>query len=443
MPSGLLIRLRPLGPWRIGPDSGDRDRVERVYHSDALYSAVSGAMARLGALEEWLDATARAVESAVRFSSCFPFHGDSLYATPPRSLWPPPASSRVRWKGARFVPLSVIQTLASGKPVSDEGWAVDGPSETLIAMGTQGPFRVSVRSSAAVDREGTAVAPHSSACLEFAHNAGLWMTVAFASAEAREKWKAPVIAALRLLADSGFGGKRSSGWGRAEISVSDSEPLLKSSNGSGDSAWWMLSLYHPSPGDSVDWARGDYAIVTRSGRVESDAGWGGAKRPTRMIAEGSVVVAASEPRGVATDVAPEGFPHPVYRAGYALAIPIPLRPTREPLLPPMPVREAPVREAPVREAPHRETLLPPMPPREEVVETPAAETAPSQEPPPEPTPEPAPPAPEPTPIDEPAPIEEPPSEEPPVKEPPPDEPPSTDPNPDAPPPIEPDPEELV
>ena len=59
MARGLLIRLRPTGPWRIGPDSGDRDRVDRIYHSDSLYSAVSRAMARLGMLDEWLDATAR------------------------------------------------------------------------------------------------------------------------------------------------------------------------------------------------------------------------------------------------------------------------------------------------------------------------------------------------------------------------------------------------
>jgi len=37
-----------------------------------------------------------------------------------------------------------------------------------------------------------------------------------------------------------------------------------------------------------------------------------------------VLVASSEPRGAAADVAPEGFPHPVYRSGFALAIPIPL-----------------------------------------------------------------------------------------------------------------------
>jgi CRISPR type III-A-associated RAMP protein Csm4 len=322
----MLIRLWPTSPWRIGPDSGDRDRVERVYHSDTLYSAVSSAMARLGNLEEWLDATARAAEPAVRFSSCFPFHGDTLYVVPPRNLWPPPASSKVRWKGARFVPVSVVESLVAGKPVSEEGWAVDGPSETLITMGTQGPFRVSVRSSAAVDRSGAGVAPHSSACLEFAPQAGLWALAAFSSDAARDQWKAPVTAAIRLLADSGFGGERSRGWGRAEAEVSmQSSALLPAPEADAETGWWMLSLFQPSAEDSIDWTRGSYSLTTRGGRVESDAGSGEAKRSTRMITEGSVLASAAEPRGAATDVAPEGFAHPVYRSGHALAIQIPLR----------------------------------------------------------------------------------------------------------------------
>ncbi|HYK62996.1 MAG TPA: hypothetical protein VEV85_26395 [Bryobacteraceae bacterium] len=334
MPASLFLRLRPTGPWRIGPDSGDRDRVERIYHSDSLYSAVSHAMARLGMLDEWLAATATAAEPAVCFSSCFPFNGDTIYVTPPRSLWPPPASSKVRWKGARFAPLSVVQSLVSGKPVSEEGWAVDGVSETLIAMGTQGPFHVSVRSSAAVDRAGAGVAPHSSACLEFAPNAGLWAFVAFASDAAHDAWKNPVSGALRLLADSGFGGERSRGWGRAEIEFGEppSELLAaRDSDPSMEGAWWLLSLFHPAPADSIDWKRGNYALIARGGRVESDAGWGLPKRASRMIAEGSVLVSSTPLRGAAADVAPPGFPHPVYRSGHAVAVPIPLKvePARE------------------------------------------------------------------------------------------------------------------
>ena len=49
-----------------------------------------------------------------------------------------------------------------------------------------------------------------------------------------------------------------------------------------------------------------------------------AKRASRMVTEGSVLVAPSAPLGAAIDVAPAGFAHPVYRAGYAVAVRIPL-----------------------------------------------------------------------------------------------------------------------
>jgi len=73
----------------------------------------------------------------------------------------------------------------------------------------------------------------------------------------------------------------------------------------------------------VDWSRGNYVALARAGRVESPAGSGELKKQVRMIAEGSVIVAESAPRGAAPDVAPDGFAHPVFRAGFALAIPLP------------------------------------------------------------------------------------------------------------------------
>ena len=100
MNPGLVVKLRPAGPWRIGPDSGARNRVDFIYHSDSLYSAISSAMARLGSLEEWLDATARHETPAVCFSSCFPFLDEIGFVVPPRTIWPPTSqaslSSRLR-----------------------------------------------------------------------------------------------------------------------------------------------------------------------------------------------------------------------------------------------------------------------------------------------------------------------------------------------------------
>lgn len=340
MPDGLLVRLRPTGPWRIGPDSGDRDRVDRIYHSDSLYAAVSNAMARLGQLEEWLDATAhKALEPDVRFSSCFPFLRDTLFVVPPRSVWPPAPSAKVRWKGAQFVPVSLVESLLADHAPEEDQWTIDAASGCLVPAdrapgAVAGPFRVAVRSNAAVDRlVSGAIFPHSTACLEFPPDAGLWALVAFSGDEASARWSEPVRAAFRLLADSGFGGERSRGWGRAESPEfkEDALPelLLKLPAPEAETAhehgYWLLSLFSPSDGDVIDWQRGTYTLSTRGGRVESNARWGELKKQTRMVTEGSVLLAGAPPRGTARNVAPDEFPHPVYRAGFALTIAIPWR----------------------------------------------------------------------------------------------------------------------
>ena len=489
MATGFLVRLRPTGPWRIGPDSGARDRVETIYHSDSMYSAVTSAMVRLGMLEEWLAATAGSEEgSAVRFSSCYPFQRKTLFVAPPATVWPPPPSTKIRYKGARFVPLSMVSSLLADQPVDESRWLLDGASECLLPSDrNEGPFRVVLRTAAAIDRlTPGACETHTTACLEFAQGCGLWFLVGFASPEARSKWAGPVKTALRLLADTGFGGERSQGWGRSEmpefidgdlkhlvlpprrpkpavpapppapapaiaaaviepppvaelqapveeepaqsethaqaeveataVEAETAEPVhdpeavteetpaeeapaietpetnageegaLEPADGeppvdepapeapaavlveettaeepapaepappveaveetditeqasepapdepaepveAGPQGWWLLSLFSPGRADQVDWSRGKYALVVRSGRVESAARHGDLKTPASMIQEGSVLVAEGEPHGAARDVAPDGFPHPVYRAGFALAIPIPVRGT--------------------------------------------------------------------------------------------------------------------
>jgi CRISPR type III-A-associated RAMP protein Csm4 len=451
MNPGLFIKLRPSGPWRIGPDSGARNRVDVIYHSDSLYSAVTSAMARMGSLGEWLDATARASASAVCFSSCFPFLDEIGFVVPPRTMWPPtsPAlmSAAVRWKSARFVPLGVVQAMLAGQPLNKNHWSVDGASGCLIPVGRSGPFRTSVRWSAAIDRLSGASERHATACIEFRPGAGLWTIVSFADEAARDRWQEPVKAAFRLLADTGFGGERSRGWGRAEAPEfvegilpemiigaetgtqtgaggqgpgagdetpaheaavieprvepldatteiaaadpfpptpepipepepeppipspipTDPEPLeevaaSEAQPESGEAptpdpqpptpvseapeppapveepeslvpgpwppapglqAHWLLSLFSPAAADTVDWARGNYTVLARGGRVDSPAGSGELKKQVRMVAEGSVVYSGSALSGAAADVAPDGFSHPVFRAGFALAIPLP------------------------------------------------------------------------------------------------------------------------
>jgi CRISPR type III-A-associated RAMP protein Csm4 len=533
MNPGLVVKLRPTGPWRIGPESGARNQVDGVYHSDSLYGAVTSAMARLGSLAEWLDATARSAAPSVCFSSCFPFVEEIGFVAPPRTVWPPAAAAvsatRVRWKSARFVPLGIVHSILAGERLDDGKWSVDGASGCLLPAGRPGPYRTGVRSNAAVDRLTGAAERHSTACLEFRPGAGLWTVVSFADNAARDRWQGTVQAAFRWLADSGFGGERSRGWGRSEAPefvegtlprlilgrprraqkqekqgpgagsqkpaaeqlalsevsrvpeaeeqgpgaggqgpetgqlasaevprvpeaaeqgpgaggqgpetgqiasaevprvpeaeeqgpgpggqgpaakqiasaevprvpetaveepspvppvapppeeppalpveeppieeppvseppaqeepepepleeasqrekpdiagfsaasdddpestpepepAAESEPPAPVSQAPAPGSYWLLSLYTPASTDTVDWTRGNYSVVNRGGRVDAS---GELKKQVAMIAEGSVVVAAGAPVGSAPDVAPDGCAHPVFRAGFAVAIPL-------------------------------------------------------------------------------------------------------------------------
>ncbi|HEX4167776.1 MAG TPA: hypothetical protein VHZ55_20115 [Bryobacteraceae bacterium] len=345
MQPALLIRLRPAGPWRYGPGDGALDRTDTLYRSDRLYSALSLAMRQLGALDEWLDATARAPHPAATFSSLFPYQSETLFAVPPAVAWPPPPNqvrapnsiflAKIRWKTAHFVPLSVIESLITGGAVLADQWAPDPESGCLLRRDrpSSPPFRIVTRKSAAVDRLARmSAAESSSACVEFEPGAGLWSICRFADEAARDAWSPRIEGAFRLLADDGFGGRRSQGWGHSESPVFERGqwpnmimPRLGArENNNGGSRFWLLSLYSPAGADQVDWNSGDYRLAVRGGRVESPNGAPVSKKTLRMVTEGSVLVARLEPNGAAVDVAPENFAHPVYRSGLALAVELPL-----------------------------------------------------------------------------------------------------------------------
>ncbi|MFN7923475.1 MAG: hypothetical protein U0Q16_25460 [Bryobacteraceae bacterium] len=335
----LVIRLRPEGPWRIGPSTGAKDRADRVFHSDQLYSAVTSAMQQLDWMEEWLDATARAADPMVRVSSLFPWQGGSLMAPAPAHLWPAPAS-RLRTSGARFIPTALIGDLANGEAWNEDQWEVDGLSQCLLRRGRRnpaGPFRLATRSRFACDRlEPGAGADHQTACIEFSEQSGVWCAVVFASVPVAEQWGPRIRAAFKLLSDTGLGGERTSGWGQFTVERADpgdlAELLFGKRNDNAaegeseaaaapaESAHWLLSLFRPASSDTVDWNRGSYTMVERSGRSGAAL-----KKTVRMVEEGSVLFCAEAPRGAAADVAPDGFAHPVYSAGFAVSLPLPWR----------------------------------------------------------------------------------------------------------------------
>ena len=308
----LEVKLRPLGLWRTGHAAGDRERVDPVYHSDAVYSAITLAMQSLGWLAEWLAATAATTGTpAVRFSSWFPCVGKTRLAPPPRTSWPPAGAGKLYWDAARLAPLELI----GARSVDESKWLIDAVSECVLPASSAPPFKLHVRSGAAVDRFSGSNEAHHIAGLEFSPETSWWGLIEIVD----DAWTDRVKSAFRLAADSGFGGKRSQGWGRTdEPKFSDASSLFPPGNAT---RWWLLSLYSPHAADAVDWAAGDYTTTTRGGWTAGSGG-ASAKKHVRMVSEGSVLV-APQLRGRSVDVAPEGYPHPVYRFGFALAVPLP------------------------------------------------------------------------------------------------------------------------
>ena len=402
MQPALLIRLRPIGAWRYGAGEGGNDRVDKIFRSDRLYSAVTSSMRQFGWMDEWLDATARASAAKVAFSSLFPYQGDTLFAPPPRTVWPPASAlvtapspvflSKIRWDAAQFVPTHAIDSLLTGRPILAEQWTPDPESGCLLRRDRPAttPFRIVTRNRAAVDRlSRSAIHLESFACVEFEPNAGLWCAARFFDTSAEAQWSERLKAAFRLLADTGFGAGRTIGWGQtAEPEIqSGTWPriiLPRSAKANGTSrtdngtpaAYWLLSVYSPGEGDAPDWESGDYQLVTRSGH---------GKKITRMICEGSVITAAQEPSGVAVNVARDGHRHPIYRAGFAVAVRLPevtaedIKPVEEPAdveapeAKPCPEAEPAPTEVPTAEEPVQQTAVAEQEPQEE------AETEPQNE----------------------------------------------------------------
>ncbi len=351
MQRALLIRLRPVGPWRYGPGEGGLDRLDTLFRSDRLYSAVTLAMGQLGSMQEWLSATAERSPSPVAFSSLFPFQGDSLYAIPPATLWPPPAAlmttpspvflGKIRWKTAHFVPLPVIDALATGQHILADQWLPDPDSACLLRRDrpSTSPFRPISRSISAVDRVSNAsFQAQPAACVQFAPGAGLWLIGRFADEDAEAVWGDRLEAAFRLIGDTGLGGRRAKGYGQMEAPQFQRGPwpdvilpklarLSRQANGNsalnGSSRYWFLSLYSPSPDDRIEWNEGDYQLTVRGGYTDATASRA-RKKAARLITEGSVLAAESEPEGTAVNVASDGAAHAVYRSGIALALRLPV-----------------------------------------------------------------------------------------------------------------------
>jgi CRISPR/Cas system CSM-associated protein Csm4 (group 5 of RAMP superfamily) len=95
------------------------------------------------------------------------------------------------------------------------------------------------------------------------------------------QWEAPVRSALLLLADSGFGGERSRGWGRSEAPEWRpwTPPQAPGIGTTIERAHWLLSLY--TPAKTTRWIGSAAATPPSRGAAASKAARAGASPNSR------------------------------------------------------------------------------------------------------------------------------------------------------------------
>ena len=145
------------------------------------------------------------------------FTATLLYVRPAAALWPPRGIVEGPLERRALRPAVALSNRCSpASPSSEDAWTVDGESECLMPSSRSAGFhfvpRV-VRSSAAVDRAGDSVdaALHRVPRIHPRQRPLVCRRIL----PMTPRWTQRVKAAIRLLADSGFGGERSRGWGRS------------------------------------------------------------------------------------------------------------------------------------------------------------------------------------------------------------------------------------
>jgi CRISPR-associated protein Csm4 len=318
-----LVKLKFRAPLHLGQAGIGLEAVESFARSDTLFGGICHAWAAVHGKNETsslLDAFC-AGKPHFKVSSAFPFKGETYFL--PRPLMPlnvPEHNSSgdsytKELNRMPFVPRGIFKQWVQGKEIDLE--TIPAAKEELTGAAV---YHMVPRVQ--LDRVTSASGLFHAGMTVFSNDAGLYCLVDILNQEVKEKLEG----ALAWLGDSGLGGLRSIGYGKfeAEWIEPDSEWRQLWDVDSNKSAWCLLSLTHPSYEErEFSLEESYFEIITRDGWASSPFSLQQARRKScRMFAEGSVLT--NKPIGSMADVTPTGWDeslHPLYRFGFALAVP--------------------------------------------------------------------------------------------------------------------------
>ncbi|WP_155300756.1 type III-A CRISPR-associated RAMP protein Csm4 [Deinococcus kurensis] len=333
--------------------------------SDLLWGALYAANVRL-------QGDPLPAQGSFRVSSAFPFVDGEWLLPKPRvtaeAASASPAAGRAdkkAVKGLEFVRLGDFLTLAAGQPLSPEALAAAQawqrrallpvtPDATPLAVSAEDLARLARRvlksdpdtwtagrygapiadlsaserlhawfdlrgraSAGRADRQRNAQDRVTQATDTFMTESLAQPRLAFLLESAGDAPRARLLAALRLLADTGLGGMRTQGSGQFMLDVHPVPATLATRlDGSGPHV--LLSLTHPTEGEAQaidDSPDSRYGLRRRDGYLD---GTPLQRQDVWMLAEGSLMPGPLD--GRVLDVSPPDHPHPVWRSGLCVSV---------------------------------------------------------------------------------------------------------------------------
>lgn len=326
--------------FHFGRLSGSQEDSSVIFPSDSLFAALVHTAAQTlpsAAFEAWISGFATGQPDFL-LTSAFPRAGVIRYYPMPllrdRIDFEALGIPLKEVKKTAFISEALFKRVISGDPVSivfdpKESRALQGKKVRVShaeyenlpdAVKTGGNlWSAEKRPRVTLDRATSASALFFSGHVDFAPDCGLW----FALSE-RKPSEIDIDALLQKLADQGFGGLRSAGFGAAGLEKTEGIELPDADQ----RRWVSLSRYLPAPDEVPAVLKGETAYT-----MEEVGGWlyspgirAERRRIVHMLAEGSILNTAGKALyGSMADVQPdyEGTRpvwHPVWRSGYAAAV---------------------------------------------------------------------------------------------------------------------------
>lgn len=323
--------------YHFGQHGMDQEKTSVHFSSDSLFAAMLATLADFEgsqAVEAWIQNFCKD-PPAFALTSAFPRAGNVRFFPTPLCRSSSHTDAAKELKRVAYVSEGIFRQILQGtdivvlyqkKNLLQDGLVLITPQEKELLpehlrREESALWKTEQRPRVTIGRQRQNSTLYHTGQVTFARDCGLWFGIHWMreSAELQKQ----VADLFCKMGDSGLGGERSSGLGKAEFKKAVTIELPDSAN----MAWVSLSRYAPRQDEmaAIVYPSAAYTIQRVGGWLNSAMAKAQRRKQIHLLKEGSVFGPLNRPiPGRLVDVRPayekEVYPHPVYRCGLAVAV---------------------------------------------------------------------------------------------------------------------------